>query len=216
MEKNKLVIKKLVKCYQNNIPILNDINLTVSLGEKISITGENGTGKSTLLRILATLIYPTSGEISFNGINYYLFEKSYRHLIGLMPSASLGLYSKLTGLENLRYFASLYHIDFKKLDILIEEWKECPIFVDALNKKFYLCSTGMKNILLLFKTFMHDPHFLLLDEPLSSFDNKTRQFALKKINSFSKNKFTIFTSHQGCDVLDLSDRTMVLKGGTFA
>jgi len=208
-----LTINNLNKTYSPNKLILNNLNHSFKKEEIISIQGDNGSGKTTLLRILSTLSLPSSGLITLDDLPLEVVSKKYRHFIGWMPSGSNGLYSKLTGLENIYFFASFYNLDLLHLNQEIEVWKSNSLFKEAINQKFYLCSTGMKNILLLFKALMHKPKMILLDEPLASFDNETALFASKMITLNIKNKIVLFTSHQAQDVKKLATRTLFLRGG---
>ena len=211
-----LTINNLNKTYSPNKLILNNLNHSFKKEEIISIQGDNGSGKTTLLRILSTLSLPSSGLITLDDLPLEVVSKKYRHFIGWMPSGSNGLYSKLTGLENIYFFASFYNLDLLHLNQEIEVWKSNSLFKEAINQKFYLCSTGMKNILLLFKALMHKPKMILLDEPLASFDNDTALFASKMITLNIKNKIILFTSHQAQDVKKLATRTLFLRGGMLA
>ena len=213
MSDSFLTINHLNKSYAKERIILNNLNLSIKEEEIISIQGDNGSGKTTLLKILATLIFPSSGCIKLNNLPLEIITQKYRNMIGWMPSGSTGFYAKLSGLENIYFFAAFYNLNTQLLNEEIEIWKSNELFKNALHKKFYLCSTGMKNILLLFRALMHQPKMVLLDEPLASFDHETATFAIKMLNCHHKQKIIIFTSHQEHDVKTLATRSLILKGG---
>ena len=210
-----LTINNLYKSYIPQKVVLNNLELSIKNEEIISIQGDNGSGKTTLLRILATLIFPSRGYITLDNLPLEIITKKYRNLIGWMPSGSNGFYARLTGLENIYFFAAFYNLNTRLLNQEIEIWKSNELFKNSLEQKFYLCSTGMKNILLLFKALMHQPKMVLLDEPLASFDNETSTFAINMINLHHKNKIIIFTSHQAHNAQMLATRSLILKGGVL-
>lgn len=211
--KKTLKVKNLSKTFDKNRQVLQDINLSVHEGECLAVSGQNGVGKTTLMRILATLTFPTKGEIYLANHPYKRLIKKGGTLIGWMPSGNLGMYMKLTGLENIRYFAAFYQVNRKKIENMISDWREISTFKNALETPFYLCSSGMKSSLLLFKSIIHDPLLVLLDEPLVNFDTESRNMICNKFKKYTKNKITLFTSHYNDDVNVLASKQVYIHGG---
>jgi ABC-type multidrug transport system ATPase subunit len=103
--------KGLFKSEHRSVEALNSITLEVNQGEVFGLLGPNGAGKTTLIKILTTLLLPTSGSAWINGFNVTQDENKVRGSVGCMLMGERGLYWKLTGRENLEYFGALYHLD---------------------------------------------------------------------------------------------------------
>lgn len=165
------------------------------------ILGDNGAGKSTLLRIVAGLLSQTSGTCTVTG------------RLGYMAHASM-LYDELTGLENLRYFASLYGIeDDNRLRDLLTAVDLDP----ALTRSARDYSQGMRQRLSLARAVVHDPQVLLLDEPFSNIDAESAQHIVNLLDSWrDAGKTILLVTHQPALLEHVADEFLTLRQGLVA
>jgi ABC-2 type transport system ATP-binding protein len=207
---------------KESIKALDNVTFELAQGEILAVLGPNGAGKTTLLKILATLIIPDQGSFIFDGIKSIPEnEIKIKPLIGFSSSIEKGFYHRLTGEQNLEFFCSLRGLDLKKTGI-----KDISglLGIDFEKKRFDSFSTGMQQKLSLCRALLHDPKFLVLDEPTKSLDYAT-SLRLKKYLRDNlvrdKRKTLIFTTHQMEEALDFADKLliinkgMVLGSGTF-
>lgn len=191
---------------------LRDVSLRVQSGAAILLLGENGAGKSTLLRLLAGLIAPSSGTVSIFGGE----PREQRDRLALMGHAPM-LYDELTGLENLRYFASLYNNGAKSNP----EQALRDVGLDpALPRHVGDYSQGMRQRASLARVLMLEPDLLLLDEPFSNLDAASIQAMLHRLRTFlaepGRNNLprTLFlTTHQADLARPLATTTLNLNHG---
>lgn len=154
-------IRNLTKRY-GSLTAVDSVSLTVDSGELFGLIGPDGAGKSTIYRILATLLAPDSGEVSMAGLDPRRDRLKLRTVIGYMPER-FSLYPDLTVMENLRFFASLFGVDLKQNYDLVEPvFRQLERFPNRLAGKL---SGGMKQKLALSCALIHRPKVLLLDEP---------------------------------------------------
>jgi ABC-2 type transport system ATP-binding protein len=197
-----LKVKEVHKSYKAHI--LKGISVAIDRGEIIAIAGQNGSGKSTLLSIITSIIKPDSGTVTINGQDIFKNRQLVREHIGYVPQENC-LFENLTVLDNLKFWASAYKKDYKK--IIYNE--------DVLNKKVKVLSGGMKKRLSIVISLINEPNYLIMDEPTSSLDIKCKMEVIDTIVSMKNSgKSIIFTSHQ-LDELLLSDKLLVIKNGVF-
>ena len=166
-----LKVRKLSKSF-GHLKALQEVDLDLDKGRSIAIFGDNGAGKTTLIKIISTLMNPTSGEIYVNDLDLRTNGDAIRNSLGLI-SHSLFLYSELNAIENLRYFGRLYGV--KNLDDrirdLLEKFGLLPRMYDAARTY----SRGMLQRLTLARAVIHNPDLLLLDEPFTGLDRSASQ-----------------------------------------
>ena len=150
-------------------PFLRDLSFQVASGECLILLGRNGVGKTLLLNILATLVEPTSGNVSISGIDAFSNIKQVRSQIGYITT-TFDIYPKLSVRDYLRFFASVYKIDRKEQNAAIDAVLELMDIQHLCDHQIAVLSTGERQRLLFAKTFLHDPQIWLLDESLSQFD----------------------------------------------
>ena len=206
-------VKDLRKTF-GHIFALNGVNLEVREGEIFGILGPNGAGKTTLVRILSTLLKPSTGEVSVAGFNLPSEDYKLKKLIGYMPQAP-SLYEDLSARKNLEFFLNL-HFDngFRgntqnKIDHILE-------FVELKDRQDDLISTfssGMKQRLSLACTLIHKPKILFLDEPTSGVDPKLKRAFWDYFRKLKQEGTTIIiTTHQLTDA-ENCDRLALMKNG---
>lgn len=211
-----LTVNNLSKNLGNRI-ILNNVNFDVNSGEIVGILGENGAGKTTLMRIISTLLKPDKGSFEIDGYKNGEYDNEIRKRIGILFGNDTGLYSELTGKENIEYFARLNGMSKYEarqgVEILTQKL-ECSSFV---NKKVGKMSRGMKQKIAFARALVHNPSLVILDEPEAGLDF----VSAKTVFDFMKDcraesKAVLFSSHSMENIKMCSDRIVVLKNGTIA
>ena len=199
-----------------DVKAVKDISFNVTKGEVIGLLGENGAGKTTTLRMLATMLKPTSGTAYVNGYNIVENAQDVRREIGILFGGESGLYDRLTGRENIEYFARLNGMDSasmdKSIDNLVEQFKMGE-YIDKRAGKF---STGMKQRVAIARSIVHEPSVMLFDEPTAGLDVS----AAKIIHNFilqcrEDGKAIIFSSHSMQEVERISDRIIIIHKGSI-
>lgn len=216
--KEIIVIENLVKRYKSRkhrtkeIIALDRINLKVNRGETLGLIGPNGAGKTTLLKVLSTLILPDEGVAYIDGYDIIKDEKIIKTKVSLVESEfNRTLYWRLTGKQNMKFFANLRDVNRPKdrIDYLMRMF-ELKDWEDEIVAKY---STGMKRKLTLAIALLHDPPILFLDEPLSGID----PFNAYKIKRFVKENFKektiIWASHNIGEIEEICDRVVLINNG---
>ena len=204
------VIKRMTK----EIVALDDVSFEIREGELFGLLGPNGAGKTTTVKMLTTLLIPTSGSASVKGFDVVHQAEEVRKHIGFIFGGERGLYWRLSGIDNLRYFASLYSIDpdvtKKRIPFLLE--------MVGLNgrgdEKVQGYSRGMKQRLHVARTLLHDPDVLFLDEPTLGLDPVgAREFRQVILDLQSEKKTILLTTHYMFEADALCDRIAVINHG---
>ncbi len=195
-----------------SLEVLKGISLLAEEGKAFALIGPNGAGKSTLVKILTTLLSPSSGEVKIMG--YHLRErKKIRRQIGVVSESTV-FYEQLTAMENLLFFAGLYHLPHifakykaEELLKLVDMWKWRNVQV----KKF---STGMRQRINIVRALMHSPKILFLDEPTLALDPQTSEIVRETVKNAKSRGITVFfTTHVMENVEKLADKVAVMKDG---
>ena len=194
--------------------ILRGIDLKLSCGQRMALMGANGTGKTTLLRILVGLTKPSAGSVRINGLDIVRDAQQVRRLVGFVAHQPY-LYDELTALENLLFFGKMYTV----LDA--EERARMLLRRVGLEKRakerVTTLSRGQVQRLSLARALLHAPHLLLLDEPDTGLDQEGHELLEAVLAEHIAQGGTIlFTTHQPERVLQLSDSVVVLRGGRVA
>jgi ABC-type multidrug transport system ATPase subunit len=198
---------------------LDDVSFALPKGSILAILGPNGAGKTTLLKILSTLIVPNTGTVTVNGLHLGKDDDRIKGSIGLVTSSERGFYPRLTGRQNLEFFAALYGFSGKRA--LARTSELYKLFkIDYQNKRFDSYSTGMQQNFALMRALIHEPELLLLDEPTKSLDYTAalglRTFIKERLVKEQK-KTVIFTTHHMDEAVDFADLFMILhKGKVYA
>ena len=204
------VIKRTTK----EIVAVDDVSFEIQEGELFGLLGPNGAGKTTTVKMLTTLLIPTAGSASVKGFNVVKQAEEVRKRIGFIFGGERGLYWRLSGIDNLRYFASLYSIDpdvtKKRIPYLLE--------MVGLNgrgdEKVQGYSRGMKQRLHVARTLLHDPAVLFLDEPTLGLDPVgAREFRQVILNLQLEKKTILLTTHYMFEADALCDRIAVINHG---
>lgn len=188
--------KGLFKSEKRSVEALKSITLEVNQGEVFVLLGPNGAGKTTLIKILTTLLLPTSGEAWINGYNVTQDENKVRASVDCMLMGECGLHWKLTGRENLEYFGALYHLNpsarRKRSNQIIELLKLGEI-ADSMVESY---SSGQKMNLAFGKVLINDAPLLVLDEPTNTLDLPSASELRSIVRQLNKQgKTVIYTTH---------------------
>ncbi|MHA6759447.1 ABC transporter ATP-binding protein [Streptacidiphilus sp. PAMC 29251] len=189
-----------------------DVSFSVARGEVFGFLGPNGAGKTTTVRILGTLIAPTSGSAVVAGIPLTRGnEAEIRRRISIMPEAP-GLYRKLTVTENLEFFARLYGLPKREARM-----KEALDAVDLGDRAQDLCgslSKGLRQRVALARTLLNDPEVMFLDEPTSGLDPVAAHEVHGLIRGLRQRGVTVFlTTHRLDEAERLCDRVAIMNTG---
>ncbi len=196
------------------VTAVDDINLQIRRGELFGILGENGAGKTTLIKIFSTLILPTSGKVIINGFDILKDEKKIKRSIGLVTGEERSFYWRLTGRQNLRFFAVLLDLSRNKTEERIEELTQLLSLRGFMDKRFDLYSTGMKQKLSIARGLLHNPRILFLDELTRSLDPGTSMDIRLWIKDLTRKGYTvIFVTHRVDEAEEICDRIGVMSDG---
>lgn len=193
---------------------IDDISLSIEHGELFGLLGPNGAGKTTTIKVLTTLLIPTAGTALVGGLDVVKQAQEVRRRIGFIFGGERGLYWRLSGIDNLRYFASLYGVE---PDV---SRKRIPFLLELVglkgrgDEKVEGYSRGMKQRLHVARTLLHDPEILFLDEPTIGLDPVgAREFRQVILDLQSEKKTILLTTHYMFEADALSDRIAVINRG---
>lgn len=190
------------------------ISFEVKKGELFGLLGPNGAGKTTTVKMLTTLLIPTSGMAKVLGYDVVHESDGLRGRIGFIFGGDRGLYWRLSGQDNLRYFASLYRIDPDISKTRIPYLLELVGLKDRGNEKVEGYSRGMKQRLHIARTLLHDPEMLFLDEPTIGLDPVgSRELRQVVKNLQSQQKTILLTTHYMFEADELCQRIGVVNKG---
>ncbi len=213
MQKNIIEVKNLVKKF-DDFTAVNKINFNVEKGEIFAFLGPNGAGKTTSIKMLTTLLVPTSGSISLNGFDPVQEQENARKSFGIVfqdPS----LDDELTAMENLEFHGVLYGVPKELRKSRIEELLK---LVDLWEKKDALVKTysgGMRRRLEIARGLLHHPKVFFLDEPTLGLDPQTRNLIWNYIQGLNKKEgiTVFFTTHYMEEAARVADRVAVIDHG---
>jgi len=207
-------IQQLSKKYKGaeNFSVSN-LDLNIEEGEIFGILGPNGAGKTTLISMLCSLIKPTSGTFTINGLNYSNNERELKQLIGIVPQ-EYSLYPSLTAYENLFYFGSMYGLKGQLLKNRINDYLEKLGLSDFSNKKIEVFSGGMKRRINLIASILHQPKILFLDEPTVGVDVQSKNVIIDHLKELNQTGTTIlYTSHHLNEAEHFCKRVAIIDNG---
>ena len=202
-------IRDVSKSY-GNIQALSKVSFSVEEGEMFGLIGPDGAGKSTLYRLLATLLVPDSGSLTVMGHDSVKDYRLLRRLIGYMPER-FSLYPDLSISENLNFFASLFGVTIKdNYELIAPIFSQLAKFPDRPAGKL---SGGMKQKLALSCALIHRPPILLLDEPTTGVDAVSRSEFWDMLARLRKHGITILVSTSYMDEATRCDRIAMMDHG---
>lgn len=206
----ELVLDRVSKQYSNKIAV-DRLSLKLQPGV-IGLLGANGAGKTTLMRMICGVLRPTSGTITFDGLD--ASDEMYRDVLGYLPQ-DFGYYPGFTGRDFLMYIAALKGIEKSAAKRRIKELLEIVNLEGVANKKIKTYSGGMKQRLGIAQAVLNNPKMLLLDEPTAGLDPKERVRFRNLISELAKDSIVILSTHIVSDVEHIADRILMMKEGQF-
>jgi ABC-2 type transport system ATP-binding protein len=208
-------VKKTYKSRKKQTEALKGLDLQVKEGEIFGILGPNGAGKTTFIKICSTLLGKTEGEVKVLGFDIKE-EREIRKRIGYIGQDSeRSTYARLTGKENLEFFAALYNMSKEEFTEQLEEFKKTYDNHEIFDKEVMKLSGGQKQAIVVMRGFLHNPDLVFADEISKGLD----PLAAKKIRNFvkdyakKKGKTVIITSQIMSEIEELCDRVAIIYEG---
>lgn len=204
-----ITIQNINKSY-GSVQALQNISLEINNGELFGLIGPDGAGKSTLMRILMTLLFQDSGIATMNGLDVVKDYKKIRKIVGYMPGR-FSLYQDLTVEENLNFFATVFQTTVaENYDLIRDIYIQIEPFKDRLAGKL---SGGMKQKLALSCALIHKPEILVLDEPTTGVDAVSRKEFWEMLKKLQQKGITILVSTPYMDEAMLCNRVALMQKG---
>jgi ABC-2 type transport system ATP-binding protein len=206
---SSITIQNITKTYEKGtVKALDDVTLTVNSGELFGLIGADGAGKTTLFRVLTTLLIPDSGKASVAGFDVVKDFNEIRKIVGYMPG-KFSLYQDLNIEENLNFFATVFGTTVEaNYDIIREIYVQIEPFKKRLAGKL---SGGMKQKLALCCALIHEPKVLFLDEPTTGVDPVSRKEFWEMLGRLKQRGITIMVSTPYMDEAKLCDRIALIQ-----
>ena len=193
-------------------PALDAVNLQIEVGQLYGLVGPDGAGKTTLIRILATVIEPTAGSARLAGFDVVGQAEQVRARLGYMPQA-FSLYPDLTVMENLRFFADINGVPREKQNSRIEELLEFARLTEFTARRSENLSGGMRKKLALACALIHDPKILLLDEPTTGVDPVSRRELWRLLSKVIQQGVTVLVSTPYMDEAERCNTVSIINQG---
>ncbi|MDQ6699379.1 MAG: ABC transporter ATP-binding protein [Acidobacteriota bacterium] len=205
-------------------PALSAVSFSVGEGETLGLLGPNGAGKTTLLKILSTMLYPTSGRVLIRGNDVVEDAVKVRRDMGVITCDERSFYFRLTGRQNLAFFAALYGVPKGRAADRIEMLLDLLGLSHAAGRTFHSYSSGMKQKLAIARGLLNEPAIILYDEPTRALDPVSaqtirewivgnRKKAPRQTHLLATN--TLQEAEQLCDRVIIIDRGCLIASGTI-
>jgi len=213
-EENIIVVKDLVKKY-GSFYANDHLSFEVKKGEIFGFLGANGAGKTTAIRILCGLSYPTSGTMNVAGFDVYSQRDEIKRNIGYM-SQRFSLYDDLTVFENIRFYAGIYGLSKKEINARSARLMEELSLTEVKDKLISAIPQGWKQKLAFSVAIIHDPKIVFLDEPTGGVDPITRRQFWDLIYKAARDGITVFVTTHYMDEAEYCDRVTIMVEGRIA
>lgn len=199
-----------------HIYAVKNLNMFIEQGEIVGLLGPNGAGKSTAISMMSSLVEPTSGDVRFHNKSILKNPAPLRKVIGVVPQ-EIALYTDLTAEENLRFFGRIYHLKGEKLNRKIDEVLEQIGLTERRKDIVKTFSGGMKRRLNIGVALLHDPEFIIMDEPTVGIDPQSRNYILETVKRLNveKQMTVLYTSHYMEEVEFLCNRIYIMDQGSL-
>jgi heme exporter protein A len=190
---------------------LRGVDLSIRPGETLGVFGNNGAGKSTLLQITASLLSPSSGNVTFRGKDIFKTTADYRRVVGFVSHQSF-LYNDLTAWENLQFYGRLYQVP--DLPARIDTMLDRVGLANRAHEPVRTFSRGMHQRVSVARAFLHDPTLILLDEPWSGLDQKSGNVLSGLLEELrGRDRMIMLTTHDLDRGLQMATKTVILERG---
>ena len=205
-----LCVEHVTKNY-GSFTALEDVSLTFTSGV-YGLLAPNGAGKTTLIKLLTTLLFPTRGQILWDGEDIQALGAEYRGLLGYLPQ-QFGYYPEFSALDFLLYISALKGLGESTAQTKSRELLEAVGLSKEGRRRIRTFSGGMKQRLGIAQAMLNDPHILILDEPTAGLDPKERVRFRNLISAFSKDRIVILSTHIVSDVEFIAEEIVMMKSG---
>lgn len=209
-------LTKIYKDRNREVHAVTDVTLRIMPGELFGLFGPNGAGKSTLVRLLTTLLAPTSGTAVVNGYDIIREELQVRASSGLVTSDERSFYGRLSAARNLSFFAAMQNVARRQIPERVAYVLDLFGLSHKASAPAQSLSTGQKQRLNMARALVHDPPILFLDEPTKSMDVQTSDFVkalIKEDLVGRQGKSVVFISHELYEMDNFCDRVVILSEG---
>lgn len=209
-------LSKKFSAYGREVHAVRDVSFEVGRGVLFGLFGPNGAGKSTIVRMLSTLLTPTTGSATVNGFDIVREELSVRASLGLVASDERSFYGRLTCRQNLSFYAALQNVPHSQTKANVERVLDLFGLLPKADAVFQSLSTGQRQRLNMARALVHDPPILFLDEPTKSMDVQTSDFVKTLIKDelvAQQHKTIVFISHELYEMDNFCDTVAILAEG---
>ena len=207
-----LILDGLTKTF-SSFPAVNNLSYTMDTGVS-GLLGVNGAGKTTLMRMLCTLLTPTSGTITWDGQDIFSLGSAYRNLLGYLPQ-DFGYYPDFSVQDYLLYIASIKGLRPATARQRMQSLLEQVGLTQVRRQKMKKLSGGMKRRAGIAQAMLNDPKILILDEPTAGLDPKERIRFRNLISELAENRLVLLSTHIVSDVEYIADQILLMKDGSL-
>ena len=204
----ELCIDRLTKQYENKIAV-DRVSLQLTNGV-YGLLGANGAGKTTFMRMLCGILKPTSGTVTFDGMD--VSSEEYRAELGYLPQ-DFGYYPDFNGMDFLLYMSSLKGLTKTEAKRKSKKLLELVSLSDVAKKKIATYSGGMKQRLGIAQALLNDPKIIILDEPTAGLDPKERVRFRNLIKELGTESIVLLSTHIVSDIEHIADTVLMMKAG---
>ncbi|SHI04970.1 ABC-2 type transport system ATP-binding protein [Butyrivibrio fibrisolvens DSM 3071] len=206
----ELSVRDITKKYSDKVAV-NDVSLNIEKGIT-GLLGANGAGKTTLMRMIADIIKPDTGNITYDGVPITVLDSEYRNIFGYLPQ-EFGFYPEFTVIDYLDYMAALKGLtkadSKRKIDSLLEQMT----LTDVRRKMIRKLSGGMRRRVGIAQALLNNPEILILDEPTAGLDPGERNKFRQLLSEFSQDRIVLISTHIVSDVEYIATRQVIMKDG---
>jgi ABC-2 type transport system ATP-binding protein len=208
------VTKGFLRRTKTQVTAVKNVSFEVDYGELFGLVGPNGAGKTTTIKMLTTMLIPSSGNATVLGYDIQKDITKIRERIGIVLGGERGLYTRVSAVDNLRYFADLYGVATNVRDKRIKELLQLMGLWDRARDRVETYSKGMKQRLHLARGLINDPQLVFLDEPTIGLDPEIAKETRNMIRELAeKGKTILLTTHYMFEADELCKRVAVIRGG---
>jgi len=208
------VTKGMLHRTRTQITAVKDVSFEVDYGELFGVVGPNGAGKTTIIKMLTTMLIPTSGRATVLGYDCVKDVTKVRERIGIVLGGERGLYTRVSAVDNLNYFADLYGVPRNVRDKRVKELLEFMGLSDRGHDRVETFSKGMKQRLHLARGLINDPDIIFLDEPTVGLDPEISIDTRRMVKDLvDKGKTILLTTHYMFEADELCKRVAIIRNG---
>ncbi len=208
------IAKGVLRRTKTRVVAVKDVSFEVDYGELFGLVGPNGAGKTTTIKMLTTMLIPTSGTATVLGYDVKKDVTKLRENIGIVLGGERGLYTRVNAIDNLRYFADLYGVPTNVREKRIKELLEFMGLWDRAKDRVETYSKGMKQRLHLARGLINDPQLVFMDEPTIGLDPEIAKETRNMIRELvEKGKTVLLTTHYMFEADELCKRVAIIRNG---